>query len=337
MSLIAVYYDGRSARPRRVSLDLERDVLVIRGDDLERRERLSNLKVSEPLGAAPRIVTLADGTHCEIHDHAAFAQLLDQSQYRDGWVVRMQDRWGWALAAVVLTVAAVAAGYRWGLPAAAEWIAYQLPPRLLASMGESSIEFLDKQIMHPSKLTGTRQENLRHAFEKLEQPSKRSAAHTIIFRNGGPIGANAFALPNGTIVVTDQLVSSAGSDKEILGVLSHELGHLERRHSLRMLIQGSIVGIVVAWYVGDVSNIAAGLPSAMLQARYSREFEREADMYAAQMLKLNGISPDVLAHMLERMQSRRGKACPETADPFEGYLDSHPATQDRIRMLEALR
>ena len=310
-------------------------MLVVRGEEIERRERLAGLKVSEPLGAAPRIVTFADGAHCEIRDHEAFAQLLRDSQHRDGWVVRMQNRWAWALVAVMLTVAAVAAGYRWGLPIAAEWIAYRLPPRLLASMGESSLAFLDKGILHPSKLTSTRQETLKQAFENLEQPSRTSPAHTIVFRNGGSIGANAFALPDGTIVVTDQLVTSARNDNEILGVLSHELGHLERRHSLRMLIQGSIVGFVVGWYVGDVSSVAAGLPSALLQARYSRDFEREADAYAAQMLKLNGISPSVLAHMLERLQAKARKASSQGADPFAGYLDSHPATQERIRMLES--
>jgi Zn-dependent protease with chaperone function len=310
-------------------------MLVVRGDEIERRERLASLRVSEPLGAAPRIVTFVDGAHCEIRNHAAFAQMLMDSQHQDGWVVRMQNRWGWALAAVMLTVVAVAAGYRWGLPAAAEWIAYRLPPRLLASMGESSLEFLDKGILHPSKLTSARQKSLKQAFENLEQPSKNTPAHTIVFRNGGPIGANAFALPNGTIVVTDQLVSSAKTNDEILGVLSHELGHLERRHSLRLLIQGSIVGFVVGWYVGDVSSVAAGLPSAMLQARYSRDFEREADAYAAKMMKLNGISPSVLAHMLERMQAKTRKASSQTADPFAGYLDSHPATQERIRMLES--
>jgi Zn-dependent protease with chaperone function len=332
--LSAVYFDGRSARPQRVSIDLDGDALVVRGDEIERRERLANLRVSEPLGAAPRIVTFADGAHCEIRDHDAFAQLLSNSQHRDGWVVRMQNRWGWALVAVMLTVAAVAAGYRWGLPAAAEWIAFRLPPRLLASMGNASLEFLDKGILQPSKLAATRQEKLKQAFDKLEQPSRVSAVHTIVFRNGGPIGANAFAFPNGMIVVTDQLVSSARNDDEILGVLSHELGHLERRHSLRLLIQGSIVGFVVGWYVGDVSSVAAGLPSAMLQARYSRDFEREADAYAAQMLKLNGISPTVLAKMLERMQAKARKASGQAADPFAGYLDSHPATQERIRMLE---
>ena len=317
-----------------MSIDLDGDALVVRGDEIERRERLANLRVSEPLGAAPRIVTFADGAHCEIRDHDAFAQLLSNSQHRDGWVVRMQNRWGWALVAVMLTVAAVAAGYRWGLPAAAEWIAFRLPPRLLASMGNASLEFLDKGILQPSKLAATRQEKLKQAFDKLEQPSRVSAVHTIVFRNGGPIGANAFAFPNGMIVVTDQLVSSARNDDEILGVLSHELGHLERRHSLRLLIQGSIVGFVVGWYVGDVSSVAAGLPSAMLQARYSRDFEREADAYAAQMLKLNGISPTVLAKMLERMQAKARKASGQAADPFAGYLDSHPATQERIRMLE---
>jgi Zn-dependent protease with chaperone function len=333
----AIYYDGKSARPQRVTVHLDGDLLVVQGDLVERSAPLSNLKVSEPLGAAPRLITFPDSAHCEVREHDAFAQLLRDGNHQDSLVVRMQARWKWALVAVVLTVATGVAGYRWGLPAAAEWIAQQLPPKVLAGMGESSLKLLDQNILHPSNLTDARQQSLAQAFDKLEQPSKTAPAHTIVFRNGGPIGANAFALPNGAIVVTDQLVSSAESDEEILGVLSHELGHLERRHSLRMLIQGSIVGFVVAWYAGDVSNIAAGLPSALLQARYSRDFEREADAYAMQMMKLNGLSPSVLARMLQRMQANAGKKHPHgsDSDPFSGYLDSHPATQERIRMLES--
>lgn len=332
----AIYFDGKSARPLRVSLRLEGHELVVLGEGIERHAPMSGLKISEPLGSAPRLVNFPDGAHCEVRDHAGFARLLHEANHRDSLVVRMQARWKWALAAVVLTVAAGVAAYRWGLPAVSTWLAYQLPPRMLAGMGESTLEFLDRHVLAPSNLTAARQQNLTQAFEKLSQPSKTTPAHAIVFRNGGPIGANAFALPDGTIVITDQLVSAAGNDAEILGVLSHELGHLEYRHSLRMLIQGSMVGAAVGWYLGDVSNIAAGLPAALLQARYSRGFEREADAYAAQVMKLNGISPAVLAHILERMQAKSSSSHPgEPGDPFGGYLDSHPATRERIRTLES--
>jgi Zn-dependent protease with chaperone function len=137
-------------------------------------------------------------------------------------------------------------------------------------------------------------------------------------------------------------------------VLAHELGHIQRRHGLRMLIQGSIVAFVVSWYIGDVSSVAAGLPTLLLQARYSRDHEREADHYGAAMLKANGISPGRLADMLAKLEAaHRDKAQPaekpEKADQQESarsaaqrrgisdYLASHPATRERIDALNQAR
>ncbi len=333
----ADYYDGKSARAHGVRLSLSDGALVVQGDGIDRREPLHAMRVSEPMGAAPRLITFADGAHCEVRDHAALAALLDAGGHRDGWVVRLQSRWRWALAAVIITVAGGAAGYRWGLPAVSEWIAFKLPDKALAQMGRSTLAFLDEGMLSPSALPAARQLGLRNAFGGLSVPGGAATGHEIVFRNGRAIGANALALPDGTIVVTDQLVSLAGHDEEIMAVLAHELGHLKRRHSLRMLIQGSIVGFAVAWYLGDVSNVAAGLPAMLLQARYSRDHEREADEYASAMLKANGISPGRLAGMLEKLEqshsSRKGGAAGGEADALGGYLASHPATRERIEAL----
>lgn len=334
----ADYYDGKSARAYSVRLSLSGGALVVEGGGVDRCEPLKSLRVSEPMGAAPRLIKFADGAHCEVRDHAALAALLEAGGHRDGWVVRLQSRWRWALAAVVITLAAVAAGYRWGLPAASEWIAFKLPDRALAQMGQSTLAFLDGGVLSASTLPAARQQTLRDAFARLAEPDGIKAEHEIVFRNGRATGANAFALPDGTIVVTDQLVSLARHDDEIIAVLAHELGHLKRRHSLRMLIQGSIVGFAVAWYVGDVSSVAAGLPTMLLQARYSRDHEREADAYAAAMLRANGLPAHRLADMLDRMEqahmSKQDGGEDDQLEELGGYLASHPATRERIEALE---
>lgn len=342
MSVHADYFDGRSAKSHPVTLTLASNLLSLRGEAIERDDDIAALRVSEPMGQAPRLISFPDGAHCEVRDHAGMAQLLAASDFRDGWVVRVQAHWRWAVASIVVAVAAVFAGYYWALPAASAWIAYRVPERVLAQLGSGSIQVLDRTFFSPSKLPAARQQQLSGAFERLVPPGNIRSHYTLLFRDGGAVGANAMALPDGTMVITDQLIALAENDEEILAVLTHELGHLNRRHGLRMLIQGSIVAFVVSWYIGDVSSVAAGVPALLLQARYSRDHERDADNYGAAMLKANGISPRRLADILAKLEaSHRSKSDkPEkpgtdnTAQRGIGdYLASHPATRERIDAL----
>lgn len=327
----ATYYDGRSARAHPVTLTLAGDHLAVTGTDIHRHEPLAGLHVSEPMGAAPRLVKFADGGHCEVHDHAGFAALLAEGGHRDSRVVRWQQRWGWALLALLITVASVAAGYRWGLPAFSTWLAFKVPDTLVAQLGGSTLDLLDESVFTPSALPVSRQEALNARFAALASGPARPA-YQVLYRDGGGLGANAFALPDGRIVVTDRLVGLAEDDEEILAVLAHELGHVEHRHGLRMLIQSSIVGLVVAWYVGDIGSLAAGLPTLVLEAGYSREHEREADRYAAVLLTRHGLSPSHLADMLAKLEADHGGG---GASRATAYLASHPATQERIDALRA--
>jgi Zn-dependent protease with chaperone function len=343
-SVGASYFDGRSAKAHPVTLSLNDTVLSMRGDGISRDDPVTSLRVSEPMGAAPRLISFPDGTHCEVRDLAGMAALLAATHYEDSWVVRLQHRWRWAVASVVVTVATILAGYYWGLPALSEWIAYQVPDKVLAQMGSGTLRILDRAVFSPTKLSEDRRQSLSAAFERLLAPGDTKPRYTLLFRHGGRVGANAMALPDGTIVVTDQLVALAAHDEEIIAVLAHELGHLNRRHGLRMLIQGSIVAFVVTWYMGDVSSAAAGLPTLLLQARYSRNHEREADDFGAAMLKANGISPRRLADMLAKLEAahraKSAKTDGEKTDTPAGksgsvgdYLASHPATRERIDAL----
>jgi len=338
----ANYFDGQTARIHPVMLTLAGDRLRVRGGTVDRDEPLAALRVSEPMGAAPRLISFPGGAHCEVRNHAAFDALLRHGGHSDGWVVQLQQRWRAALAAVIITVAALGAGYHWGLPALSEWIAFKVPEKLLAQLGSGTLQFLDRAVLKPTALPAARQQTLRESFDKLVAPGGAKARHEIVFRDGGGIGANALALPDGAIVITDELVELAGHDEEIIAVLAHELGHLDRRHSLRMLIQGSIVAFVVAWYLGDVSSVAAGFPVLILQARYSRDHEREADRFAAAMLNANGIAPRRLGDMLARLEAAhrtrdgdvaRGPQGRRERHPVSDYYSSHPATAERIEAL----
>jgi Zn-dependent protease with chaperone function len=98
---------------------------------------------------------------------------------------------------------------------------------------------------------------------------------------------------------------------------------------MRMLLQNSLVGAFLAFYVGDISTLLAIAPATLMQARYSRDFEAQADDYAAAVLRLNGMSPALLADALDKLaKSHRESGA-------AGYLSSHPATDARMRHLRS--
>ncbi len=329
----ASYFDGKTATRHAVTLTVTGDRAHLEGDGVARDEPLASVRVSEPMGSAPRLITFADGAICEVSDHAGLNALLEQTGYQEKAVVRWQQNGVWVIGALLFSIAFIWAGYRFGLPLFADVIAQQLPEKSIAKLGEHVLETLDESVFKPSRLPQERQKQLIAGFEQLAPPAGKKPSYTIRFRYSPKIGANAFALPSGDIVMIDELVALAKDDREIYAVLAHELGHLEKRHSLRQLLQGTIVGLVISWYLGDISSILASAPAAILQARYSRDFEREADAFGASMLMHNNISPGYLANMLERLEKAHGR---ERDKESYDYFSTHPGADERVRELREL-
>jgi Zn-dependent protease with chaperone function len=112
-----------------------------------------------------------------------------------------------------------------------------------------------------------------------------------------------------------------------LAVFAHELGHAHGRHALQLLLQSSAVGAFWTLYIGDISNLLAAAPAAVMQARYSQDLEQQADDYGAALLMHNGMSPALLADALEKL------ADSHAGSSKGGYLASHPPTDERMRRL----
>lgn len=322
----AMYYDGESARRQPVTLVIHQRVLAMRGaDGLHRSIRLSRLDISERLDHAPRLLRFPDGGHIEVAP-ALLAPLLRANRYGDGRIVRWQRNWPLSLAALVFLLALLIGAYQWALPWAAERAAGQLPATMLAQMGDSEIATMDRGLMAPSRLPQEQQTRLRDMFAAMRQPDGTHLPYRLAFRDGS-IGPNAFALPNGVIVMTDQLVRVAGSDTAVLGVLSHELGHLRHHHAMRGLLQALGIGAVLNLALGDVSTVVAAAPALLLTQNYSRDFEREADRYAITMMQLNHLPLTPMAELFEKMQAGRGERDAALAASEEAQREAREQAQ----------
>lgn len=339
------YFDGRSSRAHPATLAVDAGQAVLRdADGAElRRASLSSLRVSERVRRAPRLVTFADGAFCQVSDHAAFDRLLADTGHQEGWVAKAQNSWRMAGMAVAALVAVLVLGYYVLLPWSAAHMARAVPAALEAQLGRATLASLDNGLVEPTRVPPAEQARIRTGFASLKRPDDPGHDYQIVFRRGGRLGANALALPGGTIVVTDELVSIAGTGAGMLGVLAHEAGHIAQRHGLQQVIQASAVGALAAYMFGDFSSVLAGVPAAMLTLRYSREHEREADAYAIEIMQRNRLPPSALADVLVALENQGRNAdkkdsaprAHEEEPPLDDFLSTHPHTRERIEALRA--
>lgn len=264
-----------------------------------------------------------------MRDLEALDGLLAALGHRDGATDRLQRQSRYVLAACIVFLGLALVFVKWGLPWAAALAASRLPPAVSNTLSSETLKLLDGQVLLPSRLEQERRRTLEREFHALRLPGGGRAASVLLFRNSPQLGANAFTLPDGSIILLDDLVKDLGDDRRILAVLAHELGHAHAHHGLRLLLQSSAIGALLVVYLGDVSNLLAGASAAVLQARYSQDFERQADDYAASVLSLNAMSPALLAEALEKLAAAHSAAAPP------GYLSSHPPTDERIRHLRS--
>ena len=230
-------------------------------------------------------------------------------------------------------------GIKYGIPQAAKLIANRLPPSILNISGRQTLELLDKTVFSPSKLDEQTKTRVINHLDSVVQnhPEYRLK---ILFRKGNRIGPNAFALPDGTIIFTDEMVKLAVHDDELLAVFSHEIGHIVHRHALRSIIQDSFLGFALLAITGDTagsSELFLGLPVLLTELAYSREFEREADRYALTYLKSNAIPPMHFVRLMRRIERKTaGKSDPAKSD-WMHYLSTHPMNEERLREFEQQR
>jgi predicted Zn-dependent protease len=324
-------------------LSLVGKILRLSGAGIEATYPLERVTVTEAIGSIRRVIRLPDGGMCEVSD-PAFLREVERSRGR-GRVAAFLHRWERSLprvaVALVLTVAVIVIFIRLGVPALARHVADALPVSTEAVLGRESMAILDRLMFKPSMLPEQRRRELTALFARITAQLPVAAGCRLEFRKSDAVGANAMALPSGIVVVTDGLVALAKNDQEIAGVLAHELGHVRGRHLMRHILQNSVSGLIMATITGDilsVTSLSATLPTALVDAKFSRDFEREADDAAVVYLKRARIPVRCYAEFLARLQvehnaKSKGAATGETG--FSDYLSTHPDTGERIRRVLA--
>jgi len=329
MSFQATFYDGKSSRSHVVVVHPAAAHIEIRFESSLRRAHLrfdrASTNLGSRLGNTPRAINLPEGAKLETEDNEAVDRLATSWGHSHIRPHLFESNIALAFAAVVLVGLLSVAGFIWGVPMAAKHIAYSIPDEAAYKLGEGTLSTLDKLMFKPSQLSEERREELEEGFSKMAAHYPRLPLHLEFRLAKMP---NAFALPNGTVVVTDELVEMAETDEEIYSVLAHEIGHVEYRHTARIALEGSAVALMAMVILGDASQAAgvlSALPAVYANAQFSQDHETEADNFALEYMKNSGLDPAAFANILERMTAEMG-----ATPAFAQYMSSHPATKKRI-------
>jgi Zn-dependent protease with chaperone function len=153
---------------------------------------------------------------------------------------------------------------------------------------------------------------------------------------------NAFALPGGPMFVNRGMFDAAEAEGEVTGVMAHELAHVLLRHGTANMSKAQNPWLQIGQMAGQIGGAMAGgaVGSAIAQGsqmglgavllRYSRDFEKEADLLGAQMMARAGWDPRALARMFETIE-RESKASGGGGTPQ--WLSSHPNPGNRTQYI----
>ena len=317
---------------------------------------IASLQVSDRLGNVVRKLTFEDGSVFSTSENDIIDEVFKPYTKKSNFIHTIESKLKFVAIALVVTIAVTFSFFKWGLPVASNAVANILPQKTGDLIGQHSLDFLDEFIFEESRLEIDRQEQIREHFMAKIVPleENKNLTFTLHFRNWSGV-PNAFALPSGDIILTDAFVKLSRSQNEIDSVLLHEMAHVVHRHSLKMLVQSSLLTIVIMMTIGDVSAVAdlgVGLGLLLLSSDYSRSFETEADLYAFEHMLQAEKDPVAFAQIMNRLSefgsmpditdhSHNTQNTPhsheEEIEKEKGdkksvfdYFSTHPPTQERI-------
>lgn len=336
MAIVGRFHDGRVARVHVVDLHYLADgasglLLVNAADDHRELARWAIADLFAVPGGSAEL-RLASSTApigarvvvCGADNVARIRATLPVLQARQRREAGRQMR---LAVLATLALAAVIAAYLYGVPLLASRLVALVPPQWEQQLGETVAAQMESSLggltlCDPDPTSPANRALKRFGQAAMTGSGSPFALDINVVRSDIP---NAFALPGGQIYFMSALLEQARSPDEFAGILAHEIGHVAYRHGMEQLISSAGTGALIGFILGDMTGISlgAGLGSTIVDARFSRDAERQADAFAAAVAERMDFDPSGLADLLNRVGGD---------DDFTralALLSTHPLTDDR--------
>ena len=301
-----------------INLELRRDEMVIQA----------------PVGSLPYKILLAEGHLFEAENNQETKKFLEfyEKPNAESWLSYLEQKKTVILVGIIILAGLVITVPKYGLPWMGDQVAHWIPQSWLMMAGDETLEILDESFFSPSELALQDQDQFTKEFNRMASLVLKDQTARLVFRQSEEIGPNAFALPGGLVVLTDELVEIAEDRAGVIGVLAHELGHVQLKHPARRLVRSLMALALVSLIFDDAATFAeelAAISGSLISLAYTREFEEEADRAGKEILIGAGLSPIPLADLLRKLSD----GCEENCSQLPEWLTTHPSVPSRIEFL----
>lgn len=320
----ARFYDGLTSQPWPIDVVLAGDVLVFEAEGVTRRWPLGGLTI-DAAGGVVRLSRSGDDERLLIDGAVwrAFAGAQGRAAEKRSRFGEWKLVAGLAVAGVLLTLLVFV-----GVPAVSGPLARMTPPAFERRIGEN----FEAQLSVGLKPCGGREgQAALAAFGRRLGRAAQTPFDIRVRAVEAPI-TNAFALPGGAVMVTDDLIGLTQTPDELAAVIAHETAHVEKRHVMQAVWRSLGLGLVLDAVVGGGSGAgqqAVLLAGSFTDLRFSRQAEAQADSRGMELLQAQGLSSKGMAPFFERLAAKGEGA---EARAVKELISSHPDTIARARV-----
>lgn len=177
---------------------------------------------------------------------------------------------------------------------------------------------------------------LDNSVKQLKDPQSPFQYQITIFQS--PI-SNAFALPGGQICISSELINEAETPEEIIGILAHEMAHVEKRHGMQNITRSAGIFFIISTTLGivggmeefEMAEALLDIMAILPMMHYSRNMEAEADEIAMTKLSRARISAQGMYDFFKRItESDIG----HIEEKIPDWLSTHPASTKRMVVIQ---
>lgn len=324
------YFDGRSEKPRLVSLNFAASLEIIDDGVLLDLWPFAEIRGAKTASGALRLRALSAPSEArlEIHDAGIEQRIYDNCRRLAGEPAARTATTRRASFGPLAAAASIVVVLWLGLPAVQDAVAARLPAWLERRLGDALDSEMRAGLPGKTCTAPPGAAALAKLSERLQSAAALRLPATIVTVSSKV--PNAFAAPNGKVYLLSGLLAKAQSEDELMGALAHELGHLQHRDHLRRIIADGGASSLIRLLFGDMTGGGAPIYAGktLLFAAHSREAEAEADAFAARTLAKLGRPLKPMGELLLRITGNDD-------DGLFTILHDHPLSQARLGYLAA--